>query len=533
MPGEKRTLNFEMKVIADVGLLGLPNAGKSTLIRAVSAAQPRVADYPFTTLYPNLGVVDVGQHRSFVMADIPGLIEGAAEGAGLGHRFLKHLQRTGVLLHLIDMAPPDPAADPVADAKAIVGELKQVRPELAAKPRWLVINKMDLLPPEEAREAAAAQIVRGLRFTGTGVPDLRRHRRGYAAAGGGGDAVAGVDSRGAGAAGAWHFEVELPAAKTAKPKAKAKAQAKATRNAKAKAKSRPKAAAKSYVRSAPELNWRGRRAQVRRPQGACAQEVSAIQRARDTARGADGVRCGCHQQRSSSMKLAGANVLITGANRGIGLAFARARFARGANKVYACARNPGSIPLSGVIPLQLDVNSPADIAAAVRSAGDTTLVINNAGIAINGGFRTPDAEENLRRHLETNVLGVLRVSPAFAPVLARNGGGALLNVASIASFFSSSLLGNYAVSKSAVWSLSNGLRHDLRAQGTQVATLHMAFVDTDLTQGIDMPKSSPEEIVARAFDGIEAGAEEILADELTRQVKAGLVAEPPVYLLPR
>ncbi len=129
----------------------MPNAGKSTLIRAVSAAKPRVADYPFTTLYPNLGVVDVGQHRSFVMADIPGLIEGAAEGAGLGHRFLKHLQRTGVLLHLIDMAPPDPAADPVADAKAIVGELKKYDPELAAKPRWLVINKMDLLPPDEAR----------------------------------------------------------------------------------------------------------------------------------------------------------------------------------------------------------------------------------------------------------------------------------------------------------------------------------------------------------------------------------------------
>ncbi len=233
------------------------------------------------------------------------------------------------------------------------------------------------------------------------------------------------------------------------------------------------------------------------------------------------------------MKLANANVLITGANRGIGLAFAKAALARGAKKVYAGARNPDSITLPGVIPLKLDVNSPADIAAAVQIAGDTTLVINNAGIAITGSFTAPDAEEVLRRHFETNVLGVLRVSQAFAPVLARNGGGALLNVASIASFISGSLLGNYAVSKSAVWSLSNGLRHDLRAQGTQVTTLHMAFVDTDLTHGIDMPKSSPEEIVARAFDGIEAGAEEVLADELTRQVKAGLVAEPAVYLLPR
>lgn len=233
------------------------------------------------------------------------------------------------------------------------------------------------------------------------------------------------------------------------------------------------------------------------------------------------------------MKIAKSNVLITGANRGIGLAFARDALARGASKVYAGARNPDSITLPGVIPLKLDVNSPADIAAAVQIAGDTTLVINNAGIAITGSFTAADAEEVLRRHFETNVLGVLRLSQAFAPVLSRNGGGALLNVASIASFISSPLLANYSVSKAAVWSLSNGLRHDLRGQGTQVASLHMAFVDTELTQGIDMPKSSPEEIVARAFDGIEAGAEEILADELTLQVKAGLVAEPAVYLSPR
>ena len=165
LPGEKRTLAFEMKVIADVGLLGLPNAGKSTLIRAVSAARPRVADYPFTTLYPNLGVVDVGQHRSFVMADIPGLIEGAAEGAGLGHRFLKHLQRTRVLLHLVDIAPLDPDADPVKDARAIVSELKKFSADLGTKPRWLVLNKMDLLPAEEARERAGS-IVRQLRFKG-------------------------------------------------------------------------------------------------------------------------------------------------------------------------------------------------------------------------------------------------------------------------------------------------------------------------------------------------------------------------------
>src|SRR5688572_24028558 len=165
LPGEKRTMRFELKVIADVGLLGLPNAGKSTLIRAVSAARPRVADYPFTTLYPNLGVVGVGEHRSFVMADIPGLIEGAAEGAGLGHRFLKHLQRTRVLLHLIDIAPLDPEADPVRDARAIAQELRNYDEQLAAKSRWLVLNKMDLLMPEEAR-ARATRIVQELGFRG-------------------------------------------------------------------------------------------------------------------------------------------------------------------------------------------------------------------------------------------------------------------------------------------------------------------------------------------------------------------------------
>jgi len=165
LPGEKRLLELELKLIADVGLLGLPNAGKSTLIRAVSAARPKVADYPFTTLHPNLGVVSVGQHRSFVMADIPGLIEGAAEGAGLGIRFLRHLQRTRVLLHLVDIAPPDPEADPVKDARAIVAELRKFDKALAGKPRWLVLNKRDLMPAQEA-EAHAKEIVRRLRYKG-------------------------------------------------------------------------------------------------------------------------------------------------------------------------------------------------------------------------------------------------------------------------------------------------------------------------------------------------------------------------------
>lgn len=147
--GEQRRLRLELKVLADVGLLGMPNAGKSTLIASVSNARPKIADYPFTTLHPNLGVVRVGPEKSFVVADIPGLIEGAAEGAGLGHQFLRHLQRTNLLLHLVDLMPFDPDADPARDARAIIKELQKYDPALAAKPRWLVLNKIDTIAPEE------------------------------------------------------------------------------------------------------------------------------------------------------------------------------------------------------------------------------------------------------------------------------------------------------------------------------------------------------------------------------------------------
>ncbi|MEJ8820749.1 Obg family GTPase CgtA [Variovorax humicola] len=164
-PGEKKSLKLELKVLADVGLLGMPNAGKSTLISAISNARPRIADYPFTTLHPNLGVVRVGPEQSFVVADLPGLIEGASEGAGLGHLFLRHLQRTRLLLHMIDMAPFDDSIDPVAQAKAIVGELKKYDAALYQKPRWLVLNKLDMVPSDE-RAALVKDFVKRLRFKG-------------------------------------------------------------------------------------------------------------------------------------------------------------------------------------------------------------------------------------------------------------------------------------------------------------------------------------------------------------------------------
>ncbi|KAF1022515.1 MAG: putative oxidoreductase [Paracidovorax wautersii] len=230
------------------------------------------------------------------------------------------------------------------------------------------------------------------------------------------------------------------------------------------------------------------------------------------------------------MELKNATVLITGANRGIGLAFAREALARGARKVYAGARDPASITLPGVQAIQLDVTSDADVAAAAALAQDVTLVINNAGIAVFGGFLAPDSVESARRHLETNLLGSLRVAQAFAPALAAHGGGALLNVLSIASWINRPRLGVYGMSKSAAWALTNGLRHELREQGTQVLGLHMGFVDTDLTRGLEAPKLSPDAVVRQAFDALEAGAEEVLADEATRQVKQGLSAHPGVYL---
>lgn len=232
------------------------------------------------------------------------------------------------------------------------------------------------------------------------------------------------------------------------------------------------------------------------------------------------------------MKVNNAVALVTGANRGIGLAFARELLARGAPKVYVGARDPSTVSLAGVEVLRLDVTQPADVEAAAARAPDVTLVVNNAGIAQPGGFLAADSEAVARRLFETNFFAMLRVSKAFAPVLGANGGGALLNVLSVASWVNGGELAAYSASKSAAWSLTNALRNELAPQHTQVLALHMAYVDTDLTRGFDVPKSSPEQIVQRALDGLEAGEEEVLADDVTQHVKRGLTAPRPIYLSP-
>jgi NAD(P)-dependent dehydrogenase (short-subunit alcohol dehydrogenase family) len=230
------------------------------------------------------------------------------------------------------------------------------------------------------------------------------------------------------------------------------------------------------------------------------------------------------------MQLANATVLVTGANRGLGLAFARAALARGARKVYAAARDPSRITLDGVVPIRLDVTNAEQVAAAARDCGDVTLIINNAGIAEVGGLLAEGSIEATRRHLETNFFGLLHVSRAFAPILGNNGGGALLNVLSVLSWINRPQLAAYATSKAAAWSLTNGLRNELHAQNTQVLALHAGFIDTDLTRDFDVPKTAPETIVARAFDALERGDSEVAADDMSHQVRRGLSAEPAIYL---
>ena len=229
------------------------------------------------------------------------------------------------------------------------------------------------------------------------------------------------------------------------------------------------------------------------------------------------------------MKVAGSTALVTGANRGLGLAFAKALVEMEATKVYAAARNPKAVTLMGVVPLKLDVTSDEDVVAAARVAGDINLLINNAGIARPGGFLADGAVEAAREQFEVNFVGPLRMARAFAPVLAKNGGGAIINVLSVASWMNGPTLATYGASKSAAWALTNGLRVELARQGTQVVALHAAFIDTDLARDFDAPKSSPEEIVRTTLDALERGEGEVLADEITRQVHRGLSADLPAY----
>ncbi|MFG6463750.1 SDR family oxidoreductase [Roseateles sp. DXS20W] len=229
------------------------------------------------------------------------------------------------------------------------------------------------------------------------------------------------------------------------------------------------------------------------------------------------------------MQLKNAIVFITGANRGLGRAFAEAALAAGAAKVYAAARDPATITLPGVVPVALDVTDSGQVAAAAARCSDVTLLINNAGVSQASGVLAADAIATARHHFETNVFGVWALTQAFAPVLQANGGGAVLNVLSVLSWLTLPGLAPYSASKSAAWALSNGLRAELKAQGTQVTSLHVGYMDTDMTRGLDAPKSAPADVARLALQGVEAGAIEVLADDISRQVKQSLSGAAPAY----
>lgn len=233
------------------------------------------------------------------------------------------------------------------------------------------------------------------------------------------------------------------------------------------------------------------------------------------------------------MNVQNATILITGANRGLGAEFARQALARGARKVYAAARDPSTITTPGLVPVRLDVTDAAGAAELARELGDVDIVVNNAGIAETGAVLDESGLESMGRMMATNVFGLLNVSRAFAPVLARNGGGAFVNILSIASWASSPVLANYAVSKSAAWSATNGLRDAVRPQGTQVLGVHVGFIDTDLTRGFEANKLQPATVVDSVFAALEAGDSEVLVDQITRQVKRGLSANTGDYTLVR
>ena len=229
------------------------------------------------------------------------------------------------------------------------------------------------------------------------------------------------------------------------------------------------------------------------------------------------------------MQLKNAVAFVTGANRGLGQNFVNALLAAGVKKVYAAARDPSTIRLDGVEKIKLDVTRAEDVAAAAQACGDVSLLINNAGIARGSSFLAAGSIEAARAELETNYIGPLALSQAFAPVLAANGGGAIVNVLSVLSWLNLSSAATYSASKAAAWSLTNGLRNELRAQGTQVLGLHVGFMDTDMTKGFDAPKSDPADVVRQVLEALVAGREEVLADEVSRQVKQGLSADPGSY----
>lgn len=232
------------------------------------------------------------------------------------------------------------------------------------------------------------------------------------------------------------------------------------------------------------------------------------------------------------MQIKDSVVFVTGANRGLGLAFAQAALAAGARKVYAAARDPASVTLPGVVPVRLDVGNAEQVAAAVRDCGDVTLLVNNAGISMGSSFlASPDAIAAARAEFEVNFFGPWALASAFAPVLKANGGGAIVNVLSALSWVSFPSVATYSASKSAAWSLTNGLRNELRAQGTQVVALHVGYMDTDMTRGLDAPKSSPADVARIALEGVEAGAFEVLADDISKQIKQSLSTATPAYAL--
>ena len=230
------------------------------------------------------------------------------------------------------------------------------------------------------------------------------------------------------------------------------------------------------------------------------------------------------------MKIRDSVAFVTGANRGIGLEFARALVAAGARKVYAAARSPQSIELDGVERVLLDVTRPGSVAAAAKKYTDVNLLINNAGISLWKDFLAPESVHAARSEMETNYFGPLELSRAFAATLARNGGGAIINMLSVVSWVAVPSGGTYSASKAAAWSLTNGLRTALKERGTQVIGVHVGPVDTDMTSQLDFPKVKPADVVRQALAALDAGRPEVLVDDMTRQVKAGLSVEPGIYL---